>query len=81
MGSIRHVQYFLQKITSNLKPQGVVSYPISQGKIINFAAMVLIPDGEGKRHDGPTVIEASKQDLVDIYKGWEKEVVTRRDSR
>ena len=36
--------------------------------------MVLIPDGEGKRHDGPTVIEASKQDLVDIYKGWEKEV-------
>ena len=58
-------------LTFNIKH--IVSYSISQGKLINLVAFVTVPDGEGKPLTGPTVMDVSKQELVEHFKGWEQE--------
>ena len=36
---------------------------------------VTASDDEGKPYDGPAVIDVSKQEMVDEYKGWEPELL------
>ncbi|KAH8119851.1 hypothetical protein DFH11DRAFT_11993 [Phellopilus nigrolimitatus] len=56
------------------KDKHVVSYPISQGRLVNLVAFVTVPGGDGKDLDGPAVVDVSKQEMLECYKGWEPEV-------
>lgn len=60
-------------------PQHVVSYPISQGTLINIVAFVTVPGGEGTDHPGPAMIEVPKQEMLDQYEGWEPDLLTLLD--
>lgn len=53
-----------------------MSYPISQGTLINIVAFVTIPEGEGKEYGGPVVIDVPKKEILDQYKGWETDLLT-----
>lgn len=50
-----------------------MSYPISQGKIINFIAFVTIPGGEGQAVTGPTVVDVTKEEMTAYFDGWDEE--------
>lgn len=54
----------------------MVVYPISQGQIINVVAFYSNPDDEGQPLEGPVVREATQQEMMNVYKGWESEVQT-----
>ncbi|KAJ7581404.1 hypothetical protein C8J56DRAFT_1057390 [Mycena floridula] len=55
--------------------QHVVVYPIgAQRQIINVAAVYFKPGDYGKPLEGPTVRDATKEELMSIFAGWEKEV-------
>ncbi|EJC99781.1 FAD/NAD-binding domain-containing protein [Fomitiporia mediterranea MF3/22] len=62
------------------KDKHVVSYPISQGRLVNLVPFVTVPSGEGKQLDGPAVVDVTKQEMLDQYKGWEPEVYSLLDS-
>ena len=51
--------------------QHIVSYPISQGRLVNLVAFVTIPGGEGQELKGPAVIDVPKDEVLEYYKGWE----------
>ncbi|KAI5117644.1 hypothetical protein M0805_001300 [Coniferiporia weirii] len=52
----------------------VVSYPISQGRLVNVIGFVTIPGGDGSELPGPAVIDVPKQEMVDQFNGWEPEI-------
>ncbi|KAJ7595521.1 hypothetical protein C8J56DRAFT_1115495 [Mycena floridula] len=53
----------------------IVVYPIgAQRKIINVAAVYSKPGDYGKPLDGPTARDATKEELMSMFAGWEKEV-------
>lgn len=54
--------------------QHIVSYPISQGRTINLVIFITIPDGEDTLLDGPAVVDATKEEVLEHYKGWEPEI-------
>ncbi|EJC99819.1 FAD/NAD-binding domain-containing protein [Fomitiporia mediterranea MF3/22] len=56
------------------KDKHVISYPISQGRLVNIVAFITVPGGEGKQFDGPAVVDVTKQEMLDQYKGWEPEI-------
>ncbi|OCB85076.1 FAD/NAD-binding domain-containing protein [Sanghuangporus baumii] len=62
------------------KSKHVVSYPISQGRLVNIVPFVTAADAEGKPYDGPTVVDVSKQKLIDEYRGWEPELLQLLES-
>ncbi|EKM60416.1 uncharacterized protein PHACADRAFT_246354 [Phanerochaete carnosa HHB-10118-sp] len=51
----------------------VVSYPISP-TLINILFFDTIPDGLGKPLSGPSVVAASKDEIVELYKDWEDDL-------
>ncbi|KAI0750640.1 FAD/NAD(P)-binding domain-containing protein [Daedaleopsis nitida] len=53
------------------KDRNLVTYPISQGQIVNVAALVSHPDREGTVYDGPWTSSVSKEEITDRYQGWE----------
>ncbi|KAL5530919.1 hypothetical protein ACEPAG_3795 [Sanghuangporus baumii] len=57
------------------KNKHVVSYPISEGRVVNLVPFVTIPGADGEELDGPAVVDVSKQEMLDQYKGWEPEVL------
>jgi len=56
------------------KDKHVVTYPISQGHLVNIVAFVTVPGGEGKELNGPAMVDVTKQEVLDQYIGWEPEV-------
>ncbi|KAL5492945.1 hypothetical protein ACEPAI_4393 [Sanghuangporus weigelae] len=57
------------------KNKHVVSYPISEGRVVNLVPFVTVPGADGEELDGPAVVDVSKQEMLDQYKGWEPEVL------
>ncbi|KAF8197066.1 FAD/NAD(P)-binding domain-containing protein [Pholiota molesta] len=56
------------------KRKHVVSYPVSQGKLINIVAFVTEPEKEGTYLEGPAVINPSSDVVSSFYAHWSKEV-------
>ena len=44
-------------------------------------AFVTIPGGEGTEHDGPAMVDVTKQEMLDQYKRWEPDLITLLDVR
>lgn len=51
-----------------------MSYPISQGRLVNLVAFVTVPGGDGKRLEVPAVVDVPQKEMLDHYEGWEPEV-------
>ncbi|EKM60412.1 uncharacterized protein PHACADRAFT_203617 [Phanerochaete carnosa HHB-10118-sp] len=51
----------------------VVSYPVSS-TLINILFFDSIPGGLGKPLPGPSVVAASKDEVVELYKDWEEDL-------
>lgn len=54
--------------------QNIVAYPISQGRILNVAALVMNPELEGTLYEGPWTTDVSQEEVRREYVGWEPEV-------
>ncbi|TFK85074.1 FAD/NAD(P)-binding domain-containing protein [Polyporus arcularius HHB13444] len=52
----------------------IVTYPISQGRALNVAAVIKLPNLEGKFYTGPSSSVASRDEYTDRFKGWESDV-------
>ncbi|KAL5514209.1 hypothetical protein ACEPAG_2297 [Sanghuangporus baumii] len=62
------------------KNKHVISYPISQGRLINIVPFVTAADDEGKPYEGPAVVDVSKQEMINEYRGWEPEILQLLES-
>ncbi|KAI3615121.1 salicylate hydroxylase [Moniliophthora roreri] len=56
------------------KDRHIVVYPISQGRIVNVVAFYSRPWDEGKPLPGPEVRNATLEEVLEVYAGWEQEV-------
>ncbi|CAL1707168.1 unnamed protein product [Somion occarium] len=56
------------------KDKHIVSYPISQGRIVNVVGFVFYPEAEGKAFNGPWVTECDGAEIIKHFAGWEQEV-------
>ncbi|THG99501.1 hypothetical protein EW145_g7256 [Phellinidium pouzarii] len=56
------------------KHKRIISFPISQGRLVNFIAYVTGPGRDGNELGGPSVTDVTKQEMIDHYQGWEPEV-------
>ncbi|CDO74180.1 hypothetical protein BN946_scf185043.g232 [Trametes cinnabarina] len=56
------------------KKRHVVSYPIAKGRALNIAAVTAAPELEGTLYEGPWVAKVPKEEVTDLYSGWEPEV-------
>ena len=54
--------------------QNIITYQISGGTILNFAAMCRTPGGEGTPYTGSWVAQVPREELVSQLEGWEHEV-------
>ncbi|THU98831.1 FAD/NAD(P)-binding domain-containing protein [Dendrothele bispora CBS 962.96] len=53
----------------------IVRYPVSKGRLINVGAFCTRLSDVGKTFEGPTVREATQEELLEEFKGWEDEVI------
>ncbi|KAI1785334.1 FAD/NAD(P)-binding domain-containing protein [Ganoderma leucocontextum] len=65
--------------TSNLviycgKNRHIVTYPVSQGRILNMGAGVSYPGREGTMYEGPWTSAATREEIVKDFVGWEPDV-------
>ena len=49
-------------------------YPVSQDKLINIVAVTTDPSKEGTVHEGSSTTNASTQEVLSVFDGWEEEV-------
>ena len=52
----------------------MITYPISHGKFINWGAFVTVPSAEGTVYPHKWVTDASRDELVAHFTGWEPDV-------
>ncbi|RDX52959.1 FAD/NAD(P)-binding domain-containing protein [Lentinus brumalis] len=57
------------------KNRHLVTYPISQGRVLNLAMVFTAQGKEGSVYDGAWTSSVSKEELIGRYSGWEPEVV------
>ncbi|KAJ3801024.1 hypothetical protein GGU11DRAFT_741946 [Lentinula aff. detonsa] len=53
----------------------VIAYPIAQGRLVNFAAFNARYDVENPKFEGPWTSTAPKDELKDLFAGWEPSVL------
>ncbi len=58
------------------KDKHIVSYPINEGKLINYLGFYTAPGREGSEYEGPSVVDASCNELVQLFEDWEPEAST-----
>ncbi|KAI5116471.1 hypothetical protein M0805_001634 [Coniferiporia weirii] len=56
------------------KSKHLIVFPISHGRLINIVAFCSWPDKVGTIFEGKTVEDRSKEELLELYVGWEEEV-------
>ncbi|TFK84180.1 FAD/NAD(P)-binding domain-containing protein [Polyporus arcularius HHB13444] len=56
------------------KHKHIVTYPISHGKFVNFVGFVTQEGAEGATYPHKWVIDATREEVVSHYSGWEPEV-------
>ena len=54
----------------------MVSYPIQEGRKVNFAALVWKPGCRDTVYDGPWVSQVNEGELTDIYENWDPHLTT-----
>lgn len=54
--------------------QHIVSYPISQGQLVNLIGFVTVAD-DGSQLEGEAVVDVPKQEMLDHYVGWEPQAI------
>ncbi|THH08567.1 hypothetical protein EW145_g2622 [Phellinidium pouzarii] len=64
--------FMAQNYTGNSKH--VIVFPISHGRLVNIVAFCSWPDKVGTIFEGKTVEDRSKEELFELYAGWEEEV-------
>ncbi|KAI8984807.1 hypothetical protein BD414DRAFT_515518 [Trametes punicea] len=52
----------------------IITYPISHGKFLNWIGFVTIPGGEGTVYPKKWVIDATQDEVINHFSGWEPEV-------
>ncbi|KAM5532658.1 hypothetical protein V8D89_013702 [Ganoderma adspersum] len=52
----------------------IVTYPVSQGRILNVGAGVSYPGQEGTIYDGPWTSAATREEIIKDFAGWEPDV-------
>jgi len=57
------------------KSKHIVVFPISGGQIINVVAFVSKVENEGKPLDGLDIKEATTEEVLEHFSGWEEEVI------
>lgn len=55
------------------KDKHIVAYPINQGKLINYVGFYTVPGREGTEYEGPSVTDATPDELVKLFEEWEPE--------
>ncbi|KAH8112076.1 FAD/NAD-binding domain-containing protein [Phellopilus nigrolimitatus] len=60
------------------KDKHVISYPIS-ATVINILFYVTTPAGLGSTLEGPSVVDASKEEVTEHFKDWEENIRTLAD--
>ena len=53
--------------------QHLVSYPVSQDKLVNFVALTAEPFGDPIAYDGPTATPCTPEEVQSVFKLWEPE--------
>ncbi|PPQ78461.1 hypothetical protein CVT25_011856 [Psilocybe cyanescens] len=56
------------------KSKHIVTYPISQDKILNIVAYDTDVSRIGTIYDGPTALSCTPEEVLSVYEGWEEEV-------
>lgn len=59
---------------NHLFSQHLVVYPVSNRRLVNVVAFFSEPTKEDTVFDGPWISEASKDEILTHYVGWEEEV-------
>ncbi|KAF9077898.1 salicylate hydroxylase [Rhodocollybia butyracea] len=62
-------------IMYNGKSKHIVVYPINGGSLVNVVAFVSNPEDEGKEIPGLDVRQATTEEMLDAFSGWEPEAV------
>ncbi|TFK35840.1 salicylate hydroxylase [Crucibulum laeve] len=58
------------------KSKHIVTYPISQGRLVNIVACYSQPEHEGTPLEGPAVSDVSIEEVISKYEDWEDEVTS-----
>ncbi|RPD62092.1 FAD/NAD(P)-binding domain-containing protein [Lentinus tigrinus ALCF2SS1-7] len=56
------------------KDKHLLTYPISQGRILNVAAVIRVRDQEGDIYPGPWSSVVNRDEYANEFKGWEPDV-------
>ncbi|KAI0662874.1 FAD/NAD-P-binding domain-containing protein [Cubamyces menziesii] len=56
------------------KDKHVVAFPIAQGRLLNIASVVTNPALSGTIYEGPWRSRVSREELIEMHKGWEPAV-------
>ncbi|KAF9478843.1 salicylate hydroxylase [Pholiota conissans] len=56
------------------KHKHIITYPVSQGRLINTLAFVSDPHAEAIHFEGPSIINPSLDNVSSFFKHWSKEV-------
>ncbi|EJF63098.1 FAD/NAD(P)-binding domain-containing protein [Dichomitus squalens LYAD-421 SS1] len=55
-------------------PQHIVTYPVSQGRVLNVGAGVSYPEQEGTIYEGSWTSAAGREEITKEFVGWEADV-------
>ncbi|KAF9541152.1 FAD/NAD(P)-binding domain-containing protein [Agrocybe pediades] len=56
------------------KNKHIVAFPMRQGELVNIVLCISNPGQEGTYIDGPTVTEATQDDIAHLFECWEEDV-------
>jgi hypothetical protein len=54
--------------------QHFISYPIAQGRLINLIGFCTTPKAKPSKFEGTWAQDATKDEVVEQYKGWDDQV-------
>ena len=54
--------------------QIVLSYPVSQGQMVNAVAIVITPNARGTAYEGPWVTESNNDEMISSFSHWDPQV-------
>lgn len=61
-------------LTADHAVQSLVSFPISQGRLVNVVLLKYEPAHRGTTYPAPWVSEATQDELIEVYAGWDLQV-------
>ena len=74
MGRTKYVNTLQPRPFADTRSQHVVAFPIAQGRLLNIASVVTNPALSGTIYEGPWRSRVSREELIEMHKGWEPAV-------